>query len=226
MRHLLGFFILSLVKSFCHIFYRAEFHWITPKPQDVWRKTRMIALMNHTSLFEPLYIRAFTYTELWYLSARLNVPGADITLNRPLVGLFWKMMFPNIASVSRKQDSTWTNYLKSIRPDSVIMMAPEGRMKRQNGLDKHGKKMTVRPGIVDIIEASPDGGLVLALSGGLHHVQRPGEPLPKFFKKLKMNLCYLDLKEYKASFEGSPRERKLKMVADLQRRLENDCPAI
>jgi hypothetical protein len=225
MWHLLGFIILSFVKIFSHLFYSAEFVWKTDKPKDVWRQTRIIALLNHTSLFEPLYIRAFSFADLWYLTARLNVPGADITLRRPLVGLFWKLMFPNIISVSRKQDSTWSTYLKSIRGDSIILMAPEGRMKRPNGLDKYGKPMTVKPGIVDIIEASSGGGMVLALSGGLHHIQRPGEPLPKFFKSMKMNLYYFDLDEYKKRFPGSSRERKLAMVADLQHHLETNCPA-
>ena len=105
------------------------------------------------------------------------------------------------------------------------MIAPEGRMKRPNGLDKFGKAMTIRGGVTDIIEVLNDGGMILALSGGLHHVQAPGQHFPRLFKKISMNFAYLDLQEYKSMFPGSPRERKIGMVQDLQQRLERDCPA-
>lgn len=226
MRHFLAFLILAGVKTFAHIFYRARFNWITPHPAQPWKEVRLIALLNHTSLFEPLYIRAWSYRYLWHLTSHMTVPGADITLNRPIVGKFWKLMLPNIASVSRKKDATWSRYLESIKPDSIILIAPEGRMKRQNGLDKYGKPMTVKGGIADIIEELDSGGMVLCLSGGLHHIQRPGQHFPKVFKKLAMNLEYIDIKAYKASFPENPRERKMAIVADLQRRLEANCPHI
>lgn len=226
MRHFLAFLILAAVKTFCHLFYRADFKWITPHPKNPWKEVRLIVLLNHTSLFEPLYIRAFSYRYLWYLSQHLNVPGADITLNRKYVGKFWKMMVPGIASVSRKQDSTWSSYLEGIKDSCVIMIAPEGRMKRPTGFDKSGKPMTVKIGIADIIEDLDQGGMLLALSGGLHHIQKPGQHFPKLFKPIKMNMAYLDIAEFKASFTGSVRERKLAMVADLQKRLEKDCPTV
>lgn len=224
MRQLLAFFILSTVKIFSHLFFRAEFKWISTHPESPWDKARVIVLLNHTSLFEPLFIRKWSFGFLWRLVPRLNVPGADITLERPLVGKFWKLMIPNIASVSRKSDSTWSNYLKSIRDDSIILIAPEGRMKRPNGLDKNGKPMTVKGGIADILEELDDGGMVLCLSGGLHHIQKPGQHFPRLFKKLKMNLYYIDIQEYKRSLPQNSRERKIKMVADLQRHLETGCP--
>lgn len=224
MRSVIAFFILASVKTFSHFFYRGKFKWITPHPENPWQHARIIALMNHTSLFEPIYCQALSYSYLWHLARHLNVPGADITLNRPLVGLFWKLMVPNIASVSRKKDATWDRYLQSIKDSSVIMIAPEGRMKRPNGLDKHGKPMTVKGGIADIIEDLDEGGVVLCFSGGLHHVQSPGQHLPRIFRTIKMNMAYLDIKSYKASFPISARERKIKMVQDLQSRLEKDCP--
>ena len=135
-------------------------------------------------------------------------------------------MVPNIASVTRKKDSSWSSYLNSIRPESIVMIAPEGRMKRLNGLDKRGKPMTVQGGVADIIESMNDGGMVLCFSGGLHHIQSPGQHFPKLFRPISMNFAYFNLKEYKSSFSGSPREKKLSMVQDLQRRLENDCPTV
>lgn len=226
MRHLLAFFILAGVKIFSHLFFRAKFRWLTPKPDDAWEKARIIVLLNHTSLFEPLYIRKWTFSYLWRLVPRMNVPGADITLNRPIVGKFWKLMVPNIAPISRKKDATWSRYMESIREDSVILIAAEGRMKRPTGLDKNGRPMTVKGGIADILEELDSGGMVLCLSGGLHHIQRPGQYFPKLFKPLAMNFAFIDLEEYKKTLPANPRERKIRIVADLQRWLETGCPHI
>ncbi len=224
MRRLIAFLILSFVKTISSILWRAEFHWIGDPPLDPWEKTRIIALMNHTSLYEPIYSQAFSYPYLWHLAGHLNVPGADITLKRPIVGFFWKLMVPNIISISRKKDDTWTQYLKSIRNNSVVMIAPEGRMKRPNGLDKQGRPMSVRGGLYDIIDSIGSGGLMLCLSGGLHHVQKPGQTFPTPFKTIRMNLCYIDIESYLKEFPADARERRIALVQDLQRRLENDCP--
>lgn len=197
------------------------------KNSNPYQYAKLVALLNHTSLFEPLYLQGLSFSYLWYIAHHAIVPGADITLNRPLVGRFWKLMLPQIASVSRKQDETWENYLRQIGPDSLILIAPEGRMKRENGLDKFGKKMTIKPGIVDCIEALSEGSMILAFSAGLHHVQKPGQKLPKIFKTIKMHLYEIDLTEYKSQFNHlSMRERKVKITADLQARLEKDCPQL
>lgn len=224
MRHLLAFTILASVKTLSQILYKAEFNWLTEKPEEPFKKAKLMVFLNHTSLYEPLYIQAIPYASLWQMAKTFNVPGADITLDRPIVGIFWKLMIPNIASVTRKQDGTWNKYLNTIRPDSVILLAPEGRMKRPNGLDKYGKPMTVRGGVADIIESLNEGSMILCFSGGLHHVQSPGQHFPRFFKTIKMNFSYHDIKSYKASFPENPRERKIKIVQDLQARLERDCP--
>ncbi len=227
MQKIIGFSILASVKIFSHVFYRGRFKWITPTPQNPWDQVRLMIFLNHTSLYEPLFGQTLSFPFLWRMVSRANVPGADITLNRPFVGRFWKMMLPNISSVTRKRDESWSNYLKSIRPDSLIMIAPEGRMKRPNGMDKSGKPMTVKGGAADIIEGLTDGGIVLCLSGGLHHVQAPGQRFPRLFKTIRMNLAYIDIKEYKAKFaEFSPRERKMKITQDLQQQLEKNCPII
>jgi 1-acyl-sn-glycerol-3-phosphate acyltransferase len=225
MKHFLAFFVLSAVKIFSHIFYRKEFNFLTPPPENVWDRSRVYVLLNHTSLYEPLYLQGLTFRYLWKLTYQISVPGADVTLKRPIVGKFWKLMMPNISSVSRKSDNTWSSYLESIKKDSIVFIAPEGRMKRPNGLDKFGKPMTVKPGIADIILTVPEGGLLLCLSGGLHHIQKPGEHLPRLFKTLRMNFIYLDLAEYRARFTGSTMEKKLLITKDLQKYLETSCPA-
>lgn len=224
MRRLLAFLILASVKTMSWIFYRGRYKWLEPVPRHKWKDIRLMVFLNHTSLYEPLFSQIIPYSYLWHLAGHFNIPGADVTLDRPLVGTFWKLMVPKIASVSRKKDATWENYLDSIQKDSVVMIAPEGRMKRPNGLDRFGKPMTVRGGVADIIESIDEGHMVLCLSGGLHHVQAPGQHLPKLFRTIEMNFSYIDIREYKAQFPHNPRERKIKIVQDLQRRLENDCP--
>lgn len=225
MRHFFAFLILALVKTLSQIFYRQEIRWLTEKPDHVWDKTRLFALLNHTSLYEPLFIRSWSYSYLWKLTYNLSVPGADVTLKRPIVGMFWKLMMPNISSVSRKSDNTWSSYLQSIKKNSIVLIAPEGRMKRPDGLDKNGRPMTVKPGIADIILEIPEGGMVLCISGGLHHIQKPGQHFPKLFRTIRMNFVYFDLVEYRKKFTGTPREQKLMITKDLQKYLETSVPS-
>ena len=225
MRKIISFSILSSVKILSHSFFRGKFNWITPAPEKPWSQARLMVFLNHTSLYEPLFIQHLSFSFLWQLVGRVNIPGADITLNRPIVGRFWKMMLPNISSVTRKKDDSWINYLNSIKPDSMILIAPEGRMKRPGGLDKFGKSMNVKGGVADILENLNDGAMILCISGGLHHIQTPGQVFPRLFKTIHMNLAYIDIKEYKEQFQSlSPRERKMKITQDLQVHLEKNCP--
>lgn len=224
MRRFLAFIILATVKTISWSFYRARYQWLTPVPDFKWKNVRLIVFLNHTSLFEPLFLQIVPFSFLWHLTGHFSVPGADITLNRPIVGRFWKLMVPNISSVTRKKDASWEQYLESIKSDKIVMIAPEGRMKRPNGLDKYGKPMTVRGGIADIIEALDSGAMLLCFSGGLHHVQAPGQHFPRPFKTIEMNFSYHNIKDYKLQFQGNPRNRKLSIVHDLQTRLERDCP--
>ncbi len=160
------------------------------------------------------------------LSKRMVGPGADKTLDRPLVGLLFKLFSPGMTKITRKRDDSWDEFLESIYDDAVIVIAAEGRMKRKNGLDTDGKKMTVRGGVVDILSRLNFGQMVIAYSGGLHHVQVPGEGLPKLFKTIKLNLEAFDIADYKAMFTeaaGDAEQWRKAVLADLQMRLETRC---
>ncbi len=225
MRHLLAFLLLAVVKTGSAVFFRCTYRWLTDRPANPWTaNVRLIVFLNHTSLYEPIFLQILPYRYLWHLSAHANVPAADVTLNRPMVGRFWKLLIPNIVGVSRKNDGSWETYLSSIKSEAVVLMAPEGRMKRVNGLDKQGRPMTVRGGVADIIQRIDSGAMVICLSGGLHHVQAPGQHFPKLFRGISAHLQYLDLPTYRAGLAGDFREQKLAIVQDLQRRLEKDCP--
>jgi hypothetical protein len=223
MRVLISFLILSVVKILAMSFYRFEVNWLGGA-EPTFKKIRLIAFLNHTSLFEPLYIGVLPWAFLWRLARKMVAPGADKTLNRPIVGIFWRLFSPNMISISRKRDKTWTKFMEAIHKKSVIVIAPEGRMKRSNGLDLQGKPMSVRSGVADVLEQLNEGRMVIAYSGGLHHVQIPGQRFPNLFKTIKLNIELIEIPEYKKQFNTEGIQWKKEVVADFQRRLENNCP--
>lgn len=225
MRVLLSFTIFMIIKLFSKIFYRLEVKWLSDIGQD-FDKIRLIIFLNHTSLYEPLYVAAAPNSFLFRLARKMVAPGADKTLNRPIVGFFWKLMGPGLVSITRKRDKSWYQFLEAIERRSVIAIAPEGRMMRKNGLDSEGKPMSVRAGIGEILEELNEGRMLIAYSGGLHHVQHPGELFPRLFKKIKLNLEVLDIVEYKGQFSEDPKKRRKEFVADLEDRLKKNVPEL
>lgn len=225
MHVIISFIILIFVKTFALIFYRLETKWISTLKED-FTDIRLVILLHHTSLYEPLYMRVAPLSFLWRLSRKMVAPVADKTLNRPLVGKFWKIMAPGLMSVTRKRDKSWYQFLEAIKNKSVIVIAPEGRMKRGTGLDSEGKNMSVRSGVAEIINELNDGRILIAYSGGLHHVQHPGEVIPRLFKRLKLNLELLTVKEYKAQFQSESIQLRRDIVTDLEHRLATNCPKL
>lgn len=224
LRRILAFFLLTSIKIISHIFYRNDIKYISSDGKKHFKEARIFVFLNHTSLYEPLFLCALPFSFLWKIAGYNRSPGANITLSRPIVGLFWKILLPRMAAITRKRDDTWHAFLNSIRETDLIMIAPEGCMKRANGLNKDGNKMTVRGGIAEILEKINDGYMVLALSGGLHHIQVPGQKIPKLFKKISLNVEFVDVKKYKAEIQKRTGETRRLIVEDLQWRLENSCP--
>ena len=99
-------------------------------------------------------------------------------------------------------------------------------MKRANGLDAEGKPMTVRGGIADILESIGEGRMLIAYSGGLHHVQAPGERFPRLFKTVRMRLEVVDIAAYREPRLARTARRGFKraVVDDLERRRDLHCP--
>lgn len=221
MKSLVSFFILLVIKILSNVFYRFRTGW--PKEDKIrWKDVKMIVFLNHTSLFEILYAGILPVSFIRMMSKHMVLPIAIKTINRPLVGLFFKIFSPGSTPITRKRDDSWQEFLESIQPDSIIVIAPEGRMKRKNGLDAKGNKMNVKPGVVDILATLTTGQMLFAYSGGLHHIQVPGEGWPRIFKTLKMDIEAYDISAYKNSFAepvGSPKWKKL-VLDDLQHRLE------
>jgi hypothetical protein len=142
------------------------------------------------------------------------------------VGRFFKILIPRTVPITRQADRTWSTVLDKIDDEVMVIILPEGRMKRADGLDKDGRPMTVRGGIADILRAIPDGKMLITYSQGLHHVQVPGQALPRLFKTLRMKLEELDIASYKAHFEtaADPQEFKYLVKRDLEARRDRYCP--
>jgi len=225
MRHIFSFLLISLVKLLSTLFYRFKVDWIGEDKLKRWSEIRVIIFLNHTSLFEPLFLKLAPYGFIWKISRYLVIPGADITLQRPILGKFIKMLIPGCLPITRKNDETWAYFLSHMNPQSVVAILPEGRMKRRGGLDKAGKTMSVRGGTSDILEYVDEGQILFVYSGGLHHIQAPGDKFPKMFKTIKANLEMMQVSDYKIHIdEIGHHSFKRAIMQDLNHRLEKYTP--
>ena len=77
------------------------------------------------------------------------------------------------------------------------------------------------------LDVIPQGRMLIAYSGGLHHVQAPGEGWPRLFRKVRMNLEWVDIGAYREERRreaGSDAAFKRAVVSDLERRRDLHCP--
>ena len=225
LRSALVFSVLVTLKYLSRIFYRHDFEWIGTTPPEPWRHVRLVAFLNHTSLFEPVFLGGVPNHFIWRMAHHGVVPAADKTTDRPLVGLIFRFVAHHVIAITRERDHTWFQVLNKIDPESMVIIAPEGRMKRENGLDLKGNPMTVRGGIADILQAVKEGRFVLAYSGGLHHVQIPGRA-PRIFKTVRMRLENLEIADYikEMTAQGGAEQFKKNVMRDLDRRRDLYAP--
>lgn len=228
MRFLLTYSILLLVKLLSRLFYRHEKGWVGTPGDDPWgADIRICAILHHTSLYEPIFAAVPPNRFLRRIARAGVIPIADKTLERPLLGQFFRLVASDVVPVTRQRDETWREVVRHAGPGKMVLLLPEGRMKRPSGLDAEGKPMTVRGGIADLIEAVGGGFMLLAYSGGLHHVQAPGERLPRLFKTVRMNLELVDLAAYRAELharQGPEDSFRRVVVRDLERRRDLFSP--
>lgn len=223
-----SFSLLIGVKAFSKLFYRLAIRWVGTVPEDPWSGIRLITMLHHTSLYEPIFAAGAPDRLLWEIAKNGVVPVAKKTTDRPLVGGFFRLVARNVVPVTRERDETWSELLRQIgNPEAIVVILPEGRMKRSSGLDSEGRPMTIRGGIADVLSAIPNGRMLIVYSGGLHHVQVPGETIPRLFKNVRLRLEILDIDTYKAAL-GDYEEHsdfKAAVIADLTRRRDLYCPA-
>lgn len=215
------YIILLMIKYVSKIFYRYKVTCFSALAKEQWHDIHLIIFLNHTSLYEPIFVAVPPNKFLWHLSKNLIVPAADTTMERPVVGRFLSLLIPGFIPISRKKDHTWDHFLEQIEHGKVTAILPEGRMKRRTGLDKDGKPMTIKPGVVDILERLSVGNILFAYSGGLHHIQAPGERFPRVFKKVSVGLETISIMEYKKQIKaGSGVNFRAKVLADLEKKLK------
>lgn len=226
LRSLTVFSLLWAIKQLSRIFYHHDFQFIGENlPADPWADLRLVAFLNHTSLFELVFLGGVPNRFIWRLAAHGVIPAADKTTERVLVGLVFKFVAHHVIAVTRERDDSWFAVLSKIDPKSMVVIAPEGRMKRDTGLDLDGNRMTVRGGIADILLAVKQGRMLIAYSGGLHHVQHPGRP-PSVFKTVRLRVENLEVGDYIAELmaKGGKEEFKRNVRIDLERRRDFFCP--
>lgn len=228
MIRLVRFTLLCIAKLLCVLFYRYRLHWLSKEGFEHFNDVRLIVFLNHTSLYELLFIGFAPIKVLWRLSGELIAPGADITLNdRPIVGRIYHSLLPGMIPISRKKDETWEYFLEKASGDRLVAILPEGRMKRRDGFDKHGNPMTVRGGVADILSVKEIGKILFIYSAGLHHIHTPGEALPTIFKSIRANAEMIEISEYKntLNFDSAETFRRA-VIQDMQYRLEKRIPSL
>jgi 1-acyl-sn-glycerol-3-phosphate acyltransferase len=218
--------LLLSIKVVSRIFYRFDIRWIGPAPAAAWSDLRLVVFLNHTSLYEPLFVGWFPNHFLKKIAWHGLMPVADKALRRPVMGHFFKLVAHNVVSITRLNDYTWQTVIDQTTPDTMVVIMPEGRMMRKNGLDKYGWPMTVRGGVADLLMVIPHGRMLLTYSGGMHHVQAPGEPLPRVFKTLRMRLETVDIEAYRNAMlaRAGRQDFKRAVARDLEMRRDRYCP--
>ena len=218
--------LLRSVKTLSRCFYRFDISWIDESRDRSWDSIRLVAFLNHTSLFEPLFVGWFPNEFLKRIASKGLMPVADKALQRPVMGNFFNLVAGNVVPISRMKDRTWLTLLNHIHSDSMVIIMPEGRMMRRDGLDKNGKPMTVRGGIADLIQKISHGRILMAYSGGLHHVQAPGQLVPRLFKTIQMRLESVDIRQYRESLlsRSGYKDFKTAVIKDFESRRDRFCP--
>lgn len=220
-----SFTVMSTLKIITWPFYRFENKWLSEQQNEALDDVKLVVLLNHTSLYETLFVRLAPFRFLWRIARHMLVPVADVTTNRPIVGAFFHSLVPGVVPISRRRDESWNQFLASINEEAIVAILPEGRMRRRDGNDKHGKPMSVRSGVADIIDKIDTGNILFVYSGGLHHIQVPGQRFPKLFKKIKTHMEVVSIEEYKkALYQPEAKGRKVAFVRDIQSRLEKLTP--
>jgi hypothetical protein len=224
LRSAIVFSLLYTLKILSRIFYRHDWDFVGEMKSNPWKNLRLVVFLNHTSLFEPVFVGVPPGSFLWRLAAHGVVPAADKTTDRPLVGMIFRFIAHQVIPITRQRDDTWAQVMSTIEPNSMVVIAPEGRMKRANGLDLHGNPMTVRGGVADILQALQHGRMLIAYSGGLHHVQVPGH-IPNVFEKVRLRGEVLEIADYIADRmkEGGPEQFKRNVIKDMERRRDLYC---
>lgn len=216
---------LLAVKYASRALYDIREEWVGQVLEDPWDGVRLIAVLHHTSLAEGVYLSVVPNRVLRKMAAHAVLPVAKETMDRGLEGRIFKLLIPNAVPITRRRDQSWTRVLSEIDdPDSMVALFPEGRMMRPDGRDKTGAVMTVKPGVAEVLRSIRTGRMILAYSGGLHHVFKPGASRPRLFQSLHLRLESLDIASYVEARMHEPPSFSDAVVRDLTHRRDLHTP--
>lgn len=211
-----SFGALVAAKYLSRALWRFRTEWVGAVPEDPWKHARLIAVLHHTSLAEGIYLAAVPNRVLRRIAQHGVLPVARETMEQPVHGRFFKLLIPNAVPITRRRDQSWSRVLSEVDdPEAMMAIFPEGRMMRPTGLDKGGSPMTVKGGVAEVIEAIGTGRMILAYSGGLHHVFPPGATRPRLFRTLSLRLESLDIAAYVEQKRQEPGSFTEAVVRDL-----------
>jgi 1-acyl-sn-glycerol-3-phosphate acyltransferase len=225
MQPIFTFLVLVAVWTFSRVFYRLRERWVGAIPPRDWTDLRVIAILHHTSLMEIVLAGYAEWSLLWQFANHGVLPVAEKTIRRK-IGVFFRFLVRHVVVVTRQRDHTWDEMLNRVDDQSIAIILPEGRMMRANGLDSSGRPMTVRGGIADILENLHSGRMLLIYNQGLHHIQVPGEGLPRLFKPVDVIFELVDIDQYKEQVmtDHDALAFRKAVVADLSERRDRYCP--
>jgi hypothetical protein len=213
------------LKWVSRVLFRYRGVWAGIPPDRDWSQIKVLAILNHTSLYEPLLAGYAPTGLLWRFACHGVLPVADKTARRP-IGIFFRFLARQPVVVTRQRDHTWDEVLNRVDSDAIVMIMPEGRMMRKDGLDSTGRPMTIRGGIADILAALDGGLMLLVYSGGLHHIPAPGELVPRPLRQIRARIELVDIASYTRQLGGSDDIEAFRaaVIQDLTRRRDNLCP--
>src|SRR5436853_577063 len=111
------FSLLVLLRYLSKIFYRHDMTFVGENiPKNPWKNIRLVAFLNHTSLFEPVFLGGVPNSFVWRIAAHGVVPAADKTTGRLLVGIIFKFVAHHVIPITRERDHTWFAVLNKIDP--------------------------------------------------------------------------------------------------------------
>ena len=134
----------------------------------------LIVFLNHTSLFEFVLGVTLPFKFLNEIAKRLIIPVAASTMKNPIGRFVFNHLAPKTITLTRKRDESWKDFLSQIEENDICIFMPEGRMKRLDGLDKHGNPMSVKTGVYELMQKFQGKRMMLVYSYGLHHILPPG----------------------------------------------------
>ncbi len=190
------FIPLAFIKSLRYYCYPIKITWLNKSGPTPWQDIRFFLILNHTSIIEFIYGGALPFSFLWRMAGRLTFPVAKETLDHPFLGFLFKSLAPYVVPITRKRDDTWNQFTSGINNQSMVAILPEGRMRRQTGLDKNNQPMSTRSGVAEILPHFAGEKLLFVYSGGLHHVLPPGKKIPRPFRKIAVAIEVVDTDDY------------------------------